>query len=158
MNNLKNNISKALLVLSVLFVLSSCKKDKDTNKDDSAKVGTFSYQSKTMDIKFADYRGGDGDGAWIYFMTSDYNALFIRFSNLGDYVIPEGTFTLKNTNPYNAALNFRGGQVLVNNVGDEMTSGTVVIKKTGDSYKITINANTAKGPVTGNFDGTLKKI
>jgi hypothetical protein len=158
MKNFKNNIAKMLMVMSVLFVLSSCKKDQDNVNEGSGKMGTFTYQSKSMDIKTADYRSGNGDGAWIYLMTKDFNTLQIRFSGLADYVIPIGSFTLKATMPYDPAKNFRGGQVIVDNVGDEMTSGTVVVKKSGDKYTITVNATTAKGPLTGDFEGAIEKL
>ncbi|UIR55638.1 hypothetical protein LZQ00_15375 [Sphingobacterium sp. SRCM116780] len=157
MKNLKNNFAKILIIMSVFFVFSSCKKDNDNNQSDT-KSGSFTYQGKTMDIKTADYRGGDGDGAWLYFMTGDYHALQIRFSGLGDYVIPIGTFTFKNGSGYNPTTNFKGGAVTINNVGDEINGGTVVIEKEGDKYKIRINTTTEKGPLSGNFEGTLEKI
>ena len=157
MKNLKK-IVKMLIVLSVFFSLSSCKKDKDDDGGSGAVAGKFDYQNSSNNINSGDYRGGNGDGAWLYFLTPEFNSVQIRFKNLGNYVIPIGSFTYKNGAPYNTATNFAGGAVTINNVTDEINGGTVAIAKDGDSYSITINATTAKGPLKGNYTGVLKKI
>lgn len=156
MKNLKN-LSKILMIMSVLLVLTSCKKDKD-EADHGATAGAFEYQGKSLKISTADYREGNGDGAWIYLMTADFNTVQIRFKNLGNYVIPTGTFTYKSGLPYSTANNFPGGQIIVSNVADEINGGTVAIAKSGDTYTITVNATTAKGTIKGEYKGTLKKI
>jgi len=157
MKNFKN-IVKMLIVLSVFLTLASCKKDKDESDGAGAVAGKFDYQNNSNNINSGDYRGGNGDGAWLYFLTPEFNSVQIRFKNLGNYVIPIGTFTYKNGAPYNTATNFAGGAVTVNNVTDEINGGTVAIAKDGDAYTITINATTAKGPLKGSYTGILKKI
>ena len=157
MKNVKN-IVKIFIVMSVLFTLASCKKDKDENGASGAVAGKFDYQNNSNNINSGDYRGGNGDGAWLYFLTPDFNSVQIRFKNLGNYVIPIGSFTYKNGAPYNTATNFAGGAVTVNNVTDEINGGTVVIAKDDDKYTITFDATTGKGPLKGSYTGTLKKI
>ncbi len=149
---------KILIVLSVFFTLASCKKDKNDDGGTGAVAGKFDYQNNSNNINSGDYRGGNGDGAWLYFLTPEFNSVQIRFKNLGDYVIPVGSFTYKNGAPYNATTNFAGGAVTINNVTDEINGGTVVIAKDGDKYTITINASTTKGPLKGSYTGVLKKI
>lgn len=143
--------------MSVLFVFASCKKDKD-EADKGATSGAFEYQGKTLKISTADYREGNGDGAWIYLGTADFNYIQIRFKNLGNYVIPTGSFTYKSGLPYSTATNFPGGQAIVSNMADEMNGGTVAIAKSGDTYTITVNATTAKGTIKGEYKGTLQKL
>lgn len=156
MKNIKN-IMKMLIVLGVFFSLSSCKKDKEETNE-GAIAGKFDYQNSSNNINSGDYRGGNGDGAWLYFLTPEFNSVQIRFKNLGNYVIPTGSFTYKNGAPYNTATNFAGGAVTVNNVTDEVNGGTVVIAKDGDNYTVTFNVTTAKGPLKGSYTGLLKKI
>ena len=155
MKNLKN-IMKMFIVLGVFFTLASCKKDKDQNE--GATACAFDYQNQSNTINSGDYRAGNGDGAWIYLLTPEFNSVQIRFKNLGNYVIPIGSFTYKNGAPYNSATNFAGGFVSINNVVDEINGGTVDIAKDGENYTITINASTTKGPLKGSFKGVLKKI
>ncbi len=157
MKNLKINFGKIMIALCVIIVLGSCKKEKN-NEGNNGAASNFTFQGASMKITDADYRSGNGDGAWLYFGTSDFNFFQIRFAGLPDYTIPIGTFTFKNVNPYNAATNYKGGQVIINNVSSEMTGGTVVIAKNGNSYNISVDATTAKGPVKLNYSGTLKKI
>ncbi|HMI04233.1 MAG TPA: hypothetical protein VK541_17220 [Pedobacter sp.] len=155
MKNLRN-IPKIFIALSFLFILVSCKKDKKTEKENTA--GTFEYQGKSYEVSSADYRSGNGDGAWIYLGSKDFNFVQIRTKNLGDYVIPTGTFTYKSGLPYNPAANFAGGFVDISNVSDEVNAGTVVISKEGEQYTISVDVTTAKGPLKASFTGTLKKI
>jgi hypothetical protein len=155
MKNLKN-IVKMFIVLGVFFTLASCKKDKDEKAGDTA--GTFDYQNQNNTINSGDYRAGNGDGAWLYFLTPEFNSVQIRFKNLGNYVIPIGSFTYKNGAPYNTATNFAGGAVSINNVADEINGGKVDITKDGDTYTITFDVTTAKGPLKGSYKGVLKKI
>ncbi|TCD28575.1 hypothetical protein EZ456_04075 [Pedobacter psychrodurus] len=157
MKNFKT-IMKMLIILGVFFTLSSCKKDKEEGEGAGTIAGKFDYQNSSNNINSGDYRGGNGDGAWLYFLTPEFNSVQIRFKNLGNYVIPIGSFTYKNGAPYNTATNFAGGAVTINNVTDEINGGSVVISKDGDKYNITFNATTAKGPLKGNYTGELKKI
>jgi len=145
------------IVLIVIIASASCKKDKDGEADASA--GSFTYQSKTTNIAIADYRSGNGDGAWIYF-SGDNNTDFvqIRFAGLANYVIPLGTITIYKNGAYDPLKNFKGGQVIINNVSDEFIGATLTIAKNGDEYTININATTLKGTLTTTFKGTLKKI
>ena len=162
MKNLKINTAKMLFILSILFVFSSCKKDKD--EADTAGPGTYSYQGKTNKVTSGDYRKGNGQGAWIYLAGEGYTEFVqIRFAGLGDYAIPMGTLAYKVprfAEPYDGTKYFAGGQVITaeNPNGDEITGGTVKVEKTGENYVITIDASTAKGPVTGSFTGPLTKI
>lgn len=156
MKNLKN-LSKILMIMSVLFTFVSCKKDKKET-DDSTTMGTFEYQGKSFKVTDADYRAGNGDGAWIYLTLSDFNSIQIRFKNLGNYVIPTGSFTYKSGLPYNTTTNFSGGAISISNVVDEINGGTVAIAKDGETYTITLNTNTPKSTVKGQFKGQLKKI
>lgn len=150
------NIPKLLIAFSFLFILGSCKKDKNTEKAGTS--GTFEYQGKSYDISDADYREGNGDGAWIYLGSKEFNFVQIRTKNLGNYVIPIGTFTYKSGLPYDPAKNFAGGFAYISNVSDEINGGTVAISKEGEGYTISVNATTAKGPLKASFTGTLKKI
>jgi len=162
MKNLKNNIAKTFIVLSVLFVFSSCKKDKDTEGETIA--GSYTYQGKTISIVSGDYRSAD-DGVGIFLKgtgTNDYVSL--RFPKVGSYNIPNGTFKFNSLPPtnagYNPASNFNGGSVTSDVValGDPINGGEVTITKDGDSYSISFDVTTAKGPLKGNFKGVLKKI
>lgn len=162
MKNLKNNIAKMFIVLSALFVFSSCKKDNDAENGTNA--GSYTYQGKTISIVDADYRGAD-DGTGIFLKgtaTNDYVSL--RFPKTGDYNIPTGTFKYNNLPPtnagYNPAIHFNGGSVSSDVVvlGDPINSGEVIITKDGDGYSISFDVKTAKGPLKGSFKGILKKI
>jgi len=157
MKNFKN-IVKTLIVLSVFFTLASCKKDKEDPAGTDSVSGKFEYQNNSNNINSGDYRAGNGDGAWLYFLTPEFNGVQIRFKSLGNYVIPTGSFTYKNGAPYNSATNFAGGSITINNVTDEVNGGTVVISKDGDSHTITFNLTTTKGPLKGSYTGILKKI
>lgn len=154
MKNL-TNIPKLLIAVSFIFILGSCKKDKSTDKEGTS--GTFEYQGKSYNISDADYREGNGDGAWIYLGSKEFNFVQIRTKNLGNYVIPTGTFTYKSGLPYDPAKNFAGGFADISNVSDEINGGTVVISKDGEKYTISVNSTTAKGTLKANFTGTLKK-
>jgi hypothetical protein len=70
----------------------------------------------------------------------------------------KGSFTLKNTAPYNPATNFKGGQIVVKTIGDEMNSGIVKIERNSIFYTITVNPATTQGALVANFEGTLEKI
>ena len=162
MKNLKNNIAKMIIVLSVLFAFSSCKKDKDT--EGGAQAGSYSYQGKTISILSGDYRSAD-DGVGIFLKgtaTNDYVSL--RFPQTGAYNIPIGTYQYTNLSPfsigYNPLTNFAGGSVTSDAVilGDPINGGKVTIAKEDDSYSISFDVNTAKGPLKGSFKGILKKI
>lgn len=162
MKNLKNNITKMFIVLSVLFVFSSCKKDKDTEGEN--KAGSYTYQGKTINITSGDFRSAD-DGVGIFIKgtaTNDY--VSFRFPRTGAYVIPAGTFQYSNLAPfnnnYNPNANFNGGSVTSDAVilGDPINGGNVTITKDGDRYNISFDVTTAKGPLKGNFKGVLKKI
>lgn len=157
MKNIKINFLKILVALCVTIALGSCKKENN-GQGKNATAGTFTFQGASMNIADADYRSGNGDGAWLYFGTSDFNYLQIRFSGLADYEIPVGSFTLKNGNPYNPATNYKGGQVIINNVSTEMTGGTLVVAKNGNVYSISVDATSTKGPIKLNFSGKFKKI
>lgn len=148
MKNLKINFVKICVVLCILCVAAACKKSQVNG--DNTNSGTFIYQGQTMSISDADYRSGNGDGAWIYLMTSDFNTVQIRFGGLADYAIPEGAFSLNG--------NLKGGQVIINNASNEFSAATGTITKNGDKYHITLTANTAKGKITVNFNEQLKKI
>jgi hypothetical protein len=162
MKNLKNNIAKMFIVLSVLFVLSSCKKDKDTEGGNNA--GSYTYQGKTISIVSGDYRSAD-DGVGIFLKgtaTNDY--VSFRFPRTGAYVIPIGTFSYNSLPPTNAgykpATHFNGGSVSSDAVilGDPVNGGTVNLTKEGDRYTISFDVSTTKGSLKGNFKGVLKKI
>jgi len=155
MKNLRN-ISRTLFALGFFLILVSCKKDKNTEKESTS--GAFEYQGKSYDISDADYREGNGDGAWIYLGSKEFNFVQIRTKSLGNYVIPTGTFTYKSGAPYDPAKNFAGGFADISNVSDEINGGTVVISKDGEKYTISVNASTAKGPLKASFTGILKKI
>jgi hypothetical protein len=159
MKNLKK-LSKMLIIMSVLFAFSSCKKDNDNNS--GASFGTYAYQGKTNKITLGDYRSGNGDGAWIYFTGEGFSDFVqLRFAGLSNYVIPVGTFTYKpagDLTPYNAAKNFKGGQAISNDNSDEINGGSITISKNGETYTITFNATTAKGPLSGKFEGVLQKL
>jgi hypothetical protein len=157
MKHLKK-LSTMLVMLTLVW--SSCKKDKDgENKPGS---NNYEYQGRNVKITLGDYRSGNGDGAWIYFSGEGYTDFVqMRFAGLADYTIPAGTFTYKSpadATPYNPAKNFKGGQVIVNNVADEINGGTITVEKKDDSYTITFNVTTAKGPLTGKFSGVLQRI
>jgi flagellar capping protein FliD len=162
MKNLKYNIAKMFIVLSVLFVVSSCKKDKDT--EGGTKAGSYTYQGKTISIVSGDYRNAD-DGVGIFLKgtgTSDYVSL--RFPKTGSYNIPIGTLKYNNLPPtnagYNPAIHFNGGSVTSDGVvlGDPVNGGTVTITKEGDRYTISFDVSTTKGPLKGSFSGSFKKV
>jgi len=159
MKHLKK-LSLILAVLSLICSVSSCKKDKDNEGGSGS--NKYEYQGKTVKITLGDYRSGNGDGAWIYFSGEGYTDFVqLRFAGLTDYTIPTGTFTYKSpadATPYSATKNFKGAQVIVNNVADEVNGGSVTIARDGDKYTINFNVTTAKGPLKGSFTGTLQKI
>lgn len=158
MKNLKQ-LSLTLLVLTITF--SSCKKDKDAENEPNLS-NSFAYQGKTIVVGDADYREGNGDGAWIYFTSKDYTGIVqIRFKGLANYAIPIGSFSYKSKasiNPYDPAKNFEGGQVGIDNVNEEFNGGTVKIAKDGEQYTIDLDITTKNGSLKGQFKGTLKKI
>lgn len=160
------NLRTLFILLGVLIVSSSCKKDKDNANDNENKVGSYTYQSKTTNITLGDYRDTGENGSWIFFTGagSYSNAIQLRFPNVGVYVIPTGTFKY-NALPYNnvnykPASNFNGGTVTTeaNVLGDPINGGDVTIKKEGNGYTISFDVTTAKGPLKGSFSGSLKKI
>nr|WP_068891809.1 hypothetical protein [Pedobacter panaciterrae] len=162
MKNFKNNIAKMFIVLSVLFVFSSCKKDKDTEGGNNA--GSYTYQGKTISILSGDYRSAD-DGVGIFLKgtaTNDY--VSFRFPRTGAYIIPVGTLKYNNLPPtnggYNPAIHFNGGSVNSDAVilGDPVNGGTVIITKEGDRFTISFDVSTTKGPLKGSFSGSLKKV
>jgi len=132
MKNLKM-LSVSFLLLTTVLTFSSCKKDKDT-KNDPGSSNSFTYQGKTIVVGDADYRQGNGDGAWIYFTSKDFTGVVqVRFKGLANYAIPTGSFSYKSKasiNPYDPAKNFEGGQVGIDNVYDEFNGGTVKIART----------------------------
>ena len=157
---MKNLKITSLLLLLLSFV--ACKKDKNADINEMADAGELTFQGQKMAIDNASYKDGNGDGAWIYFYSEARNVtLQIRFSKLADYEIPVGSFTLKKAEPYNPKLNFSGGKVGVSTANsdtvDELSSGTVEIKKNGERYEIIVNGQTAKGEVTVNYRGKLQK-
>lgn len=162
MKNLKNNIAKIFIILSVLSAYSSCKKDNDIAN--GTKEGSYTYQGKTIHIIGGDYRSAD-DGTNIFLKgtaTNDY--VSFRFPETGAYNISVGTFHYNSLPPtnngYNPSNHFNGGSVTSDEVvlGDPINGGHVVITKEGDRYSISFDLNTQKGPLKGSFKGILKKI
>lgn len=160
MKNLEK-LSYVFLLLTMAFTITSCKKDKD-NGGESGASNSFSYQGKTITIGDADYRQGNGDGAWIYFTSKDYTGIIqVRFKGLANYAIPTGSFSYKSKGsitPYDPAKNFEGGQVGIDNVNEEFNGGTVKISRDGEQYVIDLDVSTKNGSLKGQFKGTLKKI
>ncbi|MET4081887.1 hypothetical protein ABIB40_001838 [Pedobacter sp. UYP30] len=159
MTKVKSNLASILLAFTVVCAAASCKKNPVNNV--AASSGSFTYEDKTMAITDADYRSGNGEGAWICLSSSDFNTVQIRFGGLADYVIPEGKADYVNLNyamPILPNNNLKGAQVIINNVADEFRTGTVTVTKNANNYVITLIGITAKGKVTANFNGELKKI
>lgn len=158
MKNLKNSVI-VLLVATTLAIFTSCKKDKQN--PDLPNTGSITHQNKKMTITSATYRDGD-NGTWVYFNAEEAKyTVQVRFANVGEGVIPLGTFTLKQAPPYDPKINFSGGKLGIsttnNDVIEEFTSGTVGLEKSGDRYKISVNVMTAKGVVICEYDGVLIK-
>jgi hypothetical protein len=157
MKLLKNII--AAFAMLMLLLVSSCK--KDTLKIEPEKLGTFTCQNKSYEITSADYRKGNGNGAWIYLTSSDLNTVQIRFAGIADYAIPDGKIDFVNPNytiPLIPNKSFMGGQVSVNNMLNEYNTASVTITKNGDKHKILLNASTANGSVKADFEGILTKM
>ncbi|KRT13441.1 hypothetical protein ASU31_24380 [Pedobacter ginsenosidimutans] len=161
MKNLKNNSTK-MLMLIVLFVFASCKKNRENNED-GAKAGSYTYQGKTVNITGADYRDVGEDGPWIFFNGPSYSdAVQLRFPRAGAD-IPTGDFVYNGavyTNGgYKPLTNFNGGMVTTEAsiLGDAIKGGSVKIKKEGDGFAISFDVTTANGPLKGSFTGTLAK-
>lgn len=164
MKNLKNNIAKTIIILSVVFAFSSCKKDKDTDTESGPNTGSYTYQGKTTNITRADYRSAD-DGVGIFLAEGTTgNSLYIRFPRTGAYIIPTGTFQysnlLPNNNLYNPKTHFNGGSVQLQGtlISDPFNGGNVTITKVGNNYTISVDVTTAKGAVKGSYKGKLDKI
>ena len=118
MKLIKNII--AAFAMLMLLLASSCK--KDAQKIEPGKLGTFTYQNKSYGITNAEYRRGNGNGAWIYLRSSDLNTVQIRFAGIADYAIPDGKVDFVNPNfiiPLIPNKSFMGGQVSVNNMLNE---------------------------------------
>jgi hypothetical protein len=158
MKTLKNYVL-VLLVSTTLAIVTSCKKDKQN--PDLPNTGTITHQNIKANITSATYRNGD-NGTWVYFNAEEAKyTVQVRFANVGEGIIPLGTFTLKQAPPYDPKINFSGGKLGIStansDIVEEFTSGTVGLEKNGDRYKISVNVMTAKGAVVCEYDGVLIK-
>jgi len=85
-NIVKNTLIKLSFILLVVGAFQACKKGKDEVDHDR---NSCSYQGKTSKITTADFREGNGDGAWIYLTGEDFTDFVqIRFAKLNNYQIP----------------------------------------------------------------------
>lgn len=150
-----------LLVMLTVFA-AGCKKD---NSDTPGASGNnkYVYQGKEEKIASSNYTVQNIAGANTLSLvlegseTSQWIQLF--FYKTGE-TIPEGSFTFKeNADPtYNPATNFAGGNVNLG-IADAhvLTGGKIDVVKDGDSYKITVDATTSRGPVTGSYTGSISR-
>jgi len=158
MKNLKNYVM-ILIVSTSLSLLTSCKKDKQS--PNLPNTGSIVYQNKKMDITSAISQNGD-NGTWVYFNAEEAKCTVqVRFANVGEGIIPSGTFTLKQGQPYDPKINFSGGKLGIsianNDIVEEFSSGAVSVEKNSNRYKISVNVMTAKGAVICEYDGVLDK-
>lgn len=159
MKTLKTSL--CLLVMLTVFAVG-CKKD---NNDGPGASGNnkYSYQGKDEKIANSNYSvisvAGTNTLSLILNGTETSQWVQLFFYKTGE-TIPEGNFTFKeNADPtFNPATNFAGGNV---NLGiadaHELTGGNLTVVKDGDNYKITVDAKTSRGPITGSYTGSISR-
>ena len=114
MKNLKNKFAKTLITFSVLFVLASCKKDKDAenergNIDFTKYYITGEYVTNGMSSSYAYVFGA--------LVKSNLLAAGGKISESGSYAYADGTLTINQTNTFSIA----NGSVTGNNNPDIKT-------------------------------------
>lgn len=140
------------MIMAVLFSFAACKKDKNDGPDGGG--SSYKFNNASYKITNANEKHLGGDIFLEFTAANPGDALQIAFANTN--TLPEGTLTF---NPdrnvgYNPQTNFWASSVGIGGVSTEITGGTVNITKNGDGYKITFNATTANGAVTGEYSGT----
>jgi hypothetical protein len=172
----------ALMIAGVLF--TACNKDEDDDKDDPKPVASaIQYNGQSYEIKHAilenygEWNPGVyqldltllNDGFTIHTSNGEidslsgtgsaiYFELFTTQSNALDNI----TYTLDTVN-IGAAGTFDYGDILINfnmetweGLWIEMSEGTLVVAKSGDTYEFTVNVKDAAGKtLTASYKGSV---
>lgn len=155
MKTLKIN---ALLITVMMAIISfaACKKS-DNGPDGRSTLGSYKFNGTGYPIRAAAEKHIAGD-------------IFLEFTsgNAGDYLqinlpntasLPIGllTYNANRYQGYDPLKNFWSTGVGVGGVNTDATGGTATIAKTDKGYKIVFNIATAKGNITGEYNGTPAK-
>jgi len=165
MKNLKNIFVKTLIIFSVVFVFSACKKDK-ADLDSNAKKNSYTYQNGgnpvTVKLEKSDFEI-DGKDITLRFLGITAPGVSGKIHILLKYTgtpsqMPVGTFTKSSANiAFDGAVMYYGNgdlSYLVNGIDRKIS-----IEKNGDNtYTINFEFTTGMGLVTGNYIGSVNKL
>jgi hypothetical protein len=169
----------SLLVITVIFALTSCKKD-----DKSTKQGDyFTYDSKDYELSsgIIEYYGaGSGNGynfdVTLYSSGISWNTTDMLLEGTGNLAtfemysssssdLANGNYTFDSQNIENQGTFSTGIFGLEFNVTNftgtivSISSGTVTVQKTDSNYELTINCKTTDNKtIEGHFNGPLTLI
>jgi hypothetical protein len=163
---MKINLSFFALLLPVIVVFSSCKKDKD-----DAPASYFTYDGKTYETKHADAEA-EGEFATATFASVEMGSAtsgkvsMVSFM-FGQPELKAGTFTFKSSadDAFDATKNFFGAFAVIDFEAanqqsgtwlEEITAGTITIAKDGTNYNITYELNFDGKVVSGKYSGAIQ--
>ncbi len=168
---------KKIAILSTIILslfLSSCKSDDDSSSSNRR----FTYNNTNYNVSYVvENKYSNGDASITFLNNINYNgstntfsaesANFLEFDfqfNSEVTTIPEGTYTF---NADDATVNTFYGEVTLGynsendteDLYDSITSGTVIVSKSGSTYTFdfdvaTQNGETVSGTITSQIDVT----
>lgn len=159
----------ALSVLAAVLLISACKKD-----DDKTPASSFSLDGVTVGTPYGYEFDNGPDGKELVFsniLLTDTTATSISALSMDIDTLIDGasySFLSKDAASFDKTKNFSGAFVVfraeykngdpIDTTGtwlEDLTSGTVTVKKSGDNYTIGYSIQFATTKVTGKYIGKL---
>ncbi|MDR6783914.1 hypothetical protein ABIE26_002697 [Pedobacter africanus] len=165
MKKITNIFAKTLIIFSVVFVFSACKKDK-ADADNNAEKNSYTYQNGgnpvTVKLEKSDFEI-DGKDITLRFLGITAPGVSRKIHVVLKYTgtptqMPVGIFTKSSANiAFDGAVMYYGKgdlSYLVNGIDRKIS-----IEKNGDNtYAINFEFTTGMGLVTGNYTGEVSKL
>lgn len=165
MKNINNILAKTLIIFSVIFVFTSCKKDK-ADTEHKVEKNSYTYQNGgnpvTVKLEKSDFET-DGKDVTLQFIgvtapgVSGKIQILLKYSGTPAQ-IPVGVFTKGCANiVFDGAVMYYGKgdlSYLVNGIDRKIA----IEKNSDNTYTINFEFTTGMGFVTGNYTGAVSEL
>jgi len=129
---------------------ASCKKDKNESGGGNS---YYEYGGEKNNITLANEKHIGGD---IFLeLTSKKVGNYLQINFAGVAALPIGvlTYHADRNSGYNLQTNFWATALGIQGNSIPISGGTITVSKSGNTYKIVFNLDTANGKITGEFNG-----